>query len=167
MLNKGVITASWNTTSGVTLDNKSELFTLNFNAKTAGTLSDYLRISSKATVAEAYKANGTTADLMDVLIGFNNGNTTTVLGAAYELYQNQPNPFNNVTTVGFNLPQEETATITIFDVSGKVIKTVNQEFARGYNEVTFNKNELNASGVLYYQLQTSEFTDTRKMLLID
>ncbi len=167
MLNDGVITASWNTTSGVTMENESALFTLKFTAKTAGTLSDYLRISSKSTVAEAYKANGTSAELMDVLIGFNNGNTTTVLAGTYELYQNQPNPFNNETTVGFNLPQNETATITVFDVSGKVIKTVNQEFARGYNEVTFNKNELNASGILYYQLQTSEFTDTRKMLLID
>ena len=167
MLDQGIITASWNTVSGLTMDEKSELFTLEFVAKAAGNLSDYLRISSKATVAEAYKANANGADLMDVVIGFNNGNTTTVLGGAYELYQNQPNPFNNETRVGFNLPQNETATITIFDVSGKVIKTVNQEFARGYNEVTFNKNELNTSGILYYQLQTSEFTDTRKMLLID
>ena len=167
MLAEGIITASWNTTSGVTLDEKANLFTMNFVAKTAGKLSDYLRISSKATVAEAYKANNTGADLMDVVIGYNNGNTTTVLGGAYELYQNQPNPFNAVTRVGFNLPQNETATITIFDVSGKVIKTVSQEFARGYNEVTFDKNELNASGILYYQLQTSQFTDTRKMLLID
>lgn len=167
MLDQGIITASWNTTSGVTLKKNTELFTLKFVAKAAGSLSDYLNISSRATVAEAYKANATTADLMDVVIGFNNGNTTTVLAGAYELYQNQPNPFNVETKVGFNLPKSETATITIFDVSGKVIKQVNQDFARGYNEVIFSKAELNASGILYYQLQTSEFTDTRKMLLID
>lgn len=167
MLDQGIITASWNTTSGVTLKKNTELFTLSFTAKTAGNLSDYLSISSQATTAEAYKANSGSAELMDVVIGYNNGNTTTVLEGAFELYQNQPNPFNTETKVGFNLPQNENATITVFDLSGKVIKQVNQEFAKGYNEVIFNKSELNATGVLYYQLQTSEFTDTRKMLLID
>lgn len=166
-VDEGMITTSWNSSTGISLDKEDEMMNLNFVATGSGSLSTALKISSRATEVEAYKSSDESVELMNVVLGFNNGTETTIVEGAYELYQNTPNPFTTETKVGFNLPRNETATISVFDVSGKLIKQVKKDFAMGYNEVIFNKEELRSSGILYYQLQTSEFTDTRKMLLID
>ncbi len=154
MVNEGIITASWN---GATAEN--EVFTLNFTAKQAGKLSQVLSISSEFTQAEAY-----TTDTQLKNVGINFGGTTAT--ADFTLYQNTPNPFKGETTIGFNLPEAATATVTVSDVSGKVIKVVRGEFAQGYNVVTMNSSEL-ATGVLYYQLDTDNFTATKKMIIVE
>ena len=83
------------------------------------------------------------------------------------MLQNQPNPFDAQTTIGFELPEASTAVLTVYDVTGKVIKQINGDFAKGYNEVQLNKAELSATGVLYYRLDATEYTATRKMIVID
>jgi len=90
-----------------------------------------------------------------------------IAGGAFELLQNKPNPFNESTLIGFNLPEATQATLRVFDVSGKTLKVINGDFARGYNEVSINRNELQATGVLYYQLDTDTDSATKKMILID
>jgi len=81
------------------------------------------------------------------------------------LYQNQPNPFMDETKIGFQLPEAGTATITIYDVSGRTISQVEGDFAKGYNEVVINRADLNSAGLLYYRLDTPTNSATRKMLL--
>jgi len=68
--------------------------------------------------------------------------------------------------IGFTLPEASKATLTIMDVSGKLIKLIEQDGVQGYNEVRLDKRELSASGVLYYRLETSTDTATKKMTLI-
>jgi hypothetical protein len=99
--------------------------------------------------------------LQDVELTFNG----QVAGAGFELYQNVPNPFEGVTMIGFNLPEATQATLTIMDVSGKVIKTIQSDFAKGYNEVRVSN--IDATGVLYYQLATDNHTATKKMIIIE
>ncbi len=158
LLNEGVITASWNNSEAI-----KSTFSLTFKATADVTLSDALTINSRYTVAEAYDAN---ADLLDVSLEFNteNGVVTT---NNFELYQNTPNPFKEETKVSFNLPEASAATLTIFDVSGKVLKQYAGDFAKGYNEIIINKDQLEGAGILYYQLDTNTETSTKKMILID
>jgi hypothetical protein len=68
--------------------------------------------------------------------------------------------------ISFHLPERVEGTLTIFDLSGKVLKTFKQLFNEGYNELKIGKEELNTTGVIYYQLETPSHTATRKMILI-
>jgi len=56
--------------------------------------------------------------------------------------------------------------LSIYDVSGKVIRTFNDNFAKGYNEITVNSDELSANGMLYYRLESANHTATRKMIIV-
>jgi hypothetical protein len=155
MLNEGVITTSWNGQA----NNNEVLFALVFKATKGAQLSNLVYLNSRYTSAEAYNLNG---DLLNVQLAFNG---VTVEGG-FELYQNVPNPFQAETQIGFNLPEAGTATLTVVDVSGKVLKLVRGEFAKGYNQVTLNANELPASGVLYYTLESASNTATKMMVIV-
>lgn len=161
MLDANTITTAWFNASPVS--SKEILFTLTFKANADVQLSKAIELSSRVTKAEAYGASN---ERMDVEMVFNKG-TETVTSAAMELYQNEPNPFDNVTKIGFKLAQAGQATLTVFDVTGKTVSVVKGQYNRGYNEITLKKSELNATGVMYYQLESGEFTATKKMILID
>ena len=84
-----------------------------------------------------------------------------------ELFQNRPNPFQNETTIAFNLPKTGTAKITISDVAGKVLQVIENDFVKGYNELKINKNALQTSGVMYIQLEQNGMKVTKKMISIE
>ena len=93
------------------------------------------------------------------------------LPANYVLNQNYPNPFNSSTTISFDLPYDSDVVLSIYDVLGrKVVTLVNSFFTAGTHAVTWNGRSDSgddvATGVLFYRLQTSEYDETRKMLLI-
>jgi hypothetical protein len=155
LLSEGAITASWNVAEARTLT--GDLFSLVFKATADAELADLLSIGSRYTAAEAYNGNG---ELLDVQLDING----TAATAAFELYQNVPNPFKGNTVIGFNLPEATTATLTITDVSGKVLRVVQNDYAKGYNEI--NVDNLAATGVLYYKLETANDTATRKMIIV-
>jgi hypothetical protein len=67
--------------------------------------------------------------------------------------------------IGFSLPSAADASLTISDMTGKVIKLVRGSYAKGVNNITLNSNDLPA-GVLTYTLQSGEFTATKKMVVV-
>ncbi|MFZ4542500.1 MAG: proprotein convertase P-domain-containing protein [Saprospiraceae bacterium] len=152
MVENGSLTTSWNGNA----QNTDNLFTLVFKAKKAGNLSEMLNINSKFTNAEAYSKSG---DYNNVTLKFNGARDR------FALYQNQPNPFMGRTIVGFNLPKAEHAKMTIFDIAGRVIKTVEGDFSKGYNEVAID--EILGSGVLNYKLETATETATKSMIILE
>jgi len=160
-LNEGVITSSWNGQDATTVADDEVLFSLTFKAKRSADLSSSLDLSSNYTAAEAYNAD---ADLLDLALEFNG---TTAEASEFALFQNQPNPFKNETVIGFELPEAANATITIYDVAGRTLKLIEGEFAKGFNQVTVNRGDLNGTGVLYYQLDTPNNSATKKMILVD
>jgi hypothetical protein len=101
--------------------------------------------------------------LEDIELTF--GNVATA--AAFKMYQNVPNPFANATQIGFDLPSASTATITVSDVSGRVVHMVKDNFAKGFNQVEINRADLTSSGVWYYFIKTDANFATGKMILID
>ncbi|MBP7184459.1 MAG: T9SS type A sorting domain-containing protein [Saprospiraceae bacterium] len=159
---RGKLTTSWNANETTQIKGGQQLFALTFVAKANGKLSDFLAVNSDITKAEAYNAS---LETMNVNLEF--GVRTKDLTSTFELFQNQPNPFKNETIIGFNLPESSSATLSVFDMSGKLIKSVAGDYKKGYNEIKLNKNELNSSGMLYYQLETKSNTATKKMLLVD
>ncbi len=162
-LAEGVITTSWFDAKSVSIENDAVLFSLSFTANGAAQVSEILDLNSQSTRAEAYGAD---ASILDVNLTFNTLNGE-VEGGAFELFQNQPNPFKGETTISFNLPTASNATITVMDISGRVLKSFNGDFAKGYNEIKVNRNELEGTGVLYYQVDTPSNSASMKMILID
>ncbi|MBU6340244.1 MAG: T9SS type A sorting domain-containing protein, partial [Bacteroidetes bacterium] len=95
---------------------------------------------------------------------FNNGSTSTISGVGFELYQNVPNPFVNMTFIGFNLPEATTATLSIYDETGRVIYSQKGSYAKGYNNVAIDRALLNTVGMMYYKLETANNSATKKMI---
>jgi hypothetical protein len=150
----GALTASWNDMEIRNLAGE-DLFSITFKATTDVQLSEVLTINSRYTQAEAY----TTQGIEGVELTFSGQ-----AHADYVLYQNVPNPFNGQTTIGFDLAKAGQASLTIMTIDGQTVKSITGDFAAGYNEVIIK--DLNAVGVLYYSLESGDFTTTRKMIMI-
>ena len=82
------------------------------------------------------------------------------------LAQNYPNPFNPTTTIRYSLPRRAHVTLSVFNTLGQqVAQLINGERAAGNHEVQFSPSGL-ASGVYFYRIQSGEFVETRKLVLL-
>jgi len=91
------------------------------------------------------------------------GNETTVKD--YALSQNYPNPFNPVTTITFSVPKSDFVSLRVYNVLGKeVALLVNDVKAAGIYDISFDASKL-SSGVYFYKLETSSFSDVKRMIV--
>jgi hypothetical protein len=145
------------------VDGNAGAFSIKFRAVQAGELSSMLGFSHRITRAESYNDQG---DRSEVALRFNGANGTVVTGAGFELLQNVPNPVSSLTTISFNLPEAATATLTISNAEGRIVKVVKGAFAKGLNTVTLHRADL-ATGLLFYQLDTPTHSAVKKMIVTD
>ena len=87
------------------------------------------------------------------------------------LHQNYPNPFNPITSLGYDLPDNGFVNITIYDLNGRVIRTlVNSYKTEGYHLIEWNatngKNEPVSQGIYVYTIQTGGIRQSKKMVLL-
>ncbi|MBK6994679.1 MAG: T9SS type A sorting domain-containing protein [Lewinellaceae bacterium] len=141
-------------------------FTLKFKAKKAGELNKMISVSSRITKAEGYQVNPAAEQTtrLDIALRFNGKEGSTINGVGFELYQNQPNPFVNRTLVGFHLPDAATATLSVFDQSGRLVFSQKGDFPKGYNSIPLEKSLLNTAGALFYKLETANDSATKTMI---
>ncbi len=84
----------------------------------------------------------------------------------YKLYQNYPNPFNPTTSIEYSVAENAYVTINIYDVLGNIISTlVAEDKVAGHYRVEFDATEI-PSGIYFYKVITSEFSATKKMILL-
>ncbi|MCF8241195.1 MAG: T9SS type A sorting domain-containing protein [Melioribacteraceae bacterium] len=84
----------------------------------------------------------------------------------YELYQNYPNPFNPTTNIVYQLPKEGRVVIKLYDILGREIQTLVNEFkTQGRYEFTFDGSKL-SSGVYIYRITSGEFSASKKFVLM-
>lgn len=84
----------------------------------------------------------------------------------YSLKDNYPNPFNPSTNISFSLAKDESVKIIVYDITGREIILLLNEFKnKGEYTVKFDGTNL-ASGVYFYKIITDNFTETKKMLLV-
>jgi flagellar hook assembly protein FlgD len=84
----------------------------------------------------------------------------------YKLYQNYPNPFNPVSNIEFAISNFGFTELTIYDINGKEVdKLMNENLSPGNYKVQWNASDF-PSGVYYYKLSTSDFSETKKMILV-
>jgi len=93
------------------------------------------------------------------------------LPTVYALHQNYPNPFNPVTNLSYDLPEDAMVNITVFDMMGRVVRTlVNGQQSAGYKSLqwnaTNNSGQPISAGQYINTIQAGEFSQTRKMILL-
>jgi len=84
----------------------------------------------------------------------------------YQMEQNQPNPFNDTSTIGFNIPKTSFVSLSVYDIFGKEIKVfVHEEKVPGLYKIVIDRQEF-VSGIYFYTLKTNEFSQSKKMIVI-
>lgn len=85
----------------------------------------------------------------------------------FKLYNAYPNPFNPVTDIKFNLPQNSFVTLKIYNVLGEEVSSliINEYRDAGRYSVKFDGSNL-ASGIYYYTIDAGVYKDVKKMVLI-
>ena len=108
-------------------------------------------------------------------IGSCNGGQLTneedLVPVIYSLYQNHPNPFNPVTTIRYDLPENNFVNITIYDMIGRIVRNlVSTQQDAGYKSIqwdaTNNSGQPVSAGLYLYMIQAEDFRQTKKMVLL-
>ena len=95
-----------------------------------------------------------------------NGKHDKIIPDLNQLFQNYPNPFNPSTIISWQSPVGSWQTLKIYDVLGnEVAMLVNEEREAGYHSIDFNGSDL-PSGIYFYRIQSGNFIDTKKMILL-
>jgi len=87
------------------------------------------------------------------------------------LNDNYPNPFNPLTIINYNIPDDGSVNITIYDMMGRIVKTlVNGSQTAGFKSVQWNatndRNEPVSAGLYLYTIQAGKFRQAKKMVLL-
>ena len=92
------------------------------------------------------------------------------------LLQNYPNPFNPETWIPYQLSQDSAVSISIYDTTGKLVRTLSLGFqsagfynSQGRAAYWDGRNALGervASGIYFYQLTTPSFQQTRRLVIV-
>ena len=90
---------------------------------------------------------------------------------AFKVYNAYPNPFNPITSIDYDLPEDGFINITIYSMMGNIVKTlVNGPQTAGNKTIQWNatndRNEPVSAGLYLYTIQTGEFRQTKKMILL-
>jgi hypothetical protein len=104
-------------------------------------------------------------------VGIHDSGNITTLPIEFRLEQNYPNPFNPTTNIRFFLPATSDITIDIYNLLGSKVTTLyNGMQEAGSHTVVWDGTDKFgngvASGIYFYQLATSSFNQTRKMMLL-
>ena len=93
-------------------------------------------------------------------------NIITNVPNKFNLYQNYPNPFNPSTTIKFDLPVSGFVKLKIYDMLGREVTTLANEFRNaGTYEINYNASTL-SSGIYFYKLEYEGKSEVRKFMLV-
>jgi hypothetical protein len=129
---------------------------------------DHNQIYYYAVFAYDYTSNYSGLDTTSVWISPKiTGVSDNKVPIRFELNQNYPNPFNPSTTIKFGIPNAGFVNITVYNVIGQKVSTIVNEFLKeGYYSREFNTSNNLPSGIYIYRIQSGNFTDTKKMMLM-
>ena len=130
-----------------------------------------LNIAIESSVTSSFTETEMEIDYVRVYEASTLSNQAETVPDHLSLLQNYPNPFNPVTTLRYELSQESFVKITIYDMLGNVVNNlVNRNQRRGSKSVQWNatndQGQPVSTGLYIYTIQTGDFIQTKKMLLL-
>ncbi len=162
-VSEGYLMMSWNAEKTLACEPEKPLFTLIFDVKESVALSHALGITSDVIAAEAYDM-----DVQPANVVLNVRRDRSIEEShVFELYQNNPNPFDQSTVIQFALPEDAPAILSIYDLTGKVVFVKELEGMKGTNQVKIDRNDLPKVGMYYYQLDAKQYSSTKRMVVFE
>jgi hypothetical protein len=166
LLSEGLISTLWVGSKPQTLSDDEVLFSLKFKALSdVSALSAVIHASSEVAEAMMIDKTGNTEGIDFEFVA--SVGTGVVERTSFALYQNRPNPFSAETTIGFRLPESGRAKLNIFSMEGRLVKTIVGDYPSGNNSVVLKKDDFGGPGVYWYELETLQHSDRKKMILIN
>ena len=150
---------SWNKRDELNYEEVYVMMTVRVLSKGNGSVSQALSINEKAMKPESYFNSEVGSIILLPDTGIETENEIV-------LYQNNPNPWSESTTINYYMATEQDVTFNVFDINGKLIKTIIQKATVGMNELEINKVDVETTGVLYYELITNRHKISKKMLIV-
>lgn len=131
---------------------------------------DYTNITAYNGVVRPIwiRLDGTSLSVMTAIIGLPTGvqEPITVLPSEYKLSQNDPNPFNPVTNIKYQIPKDAFVSIKVYNMVGQEVAVLVNEFKRA-GEYSYDFSGANlTTGVYFYRMISGDFSQTKKMMLI-
>ena len=157
----GVITLSAHDLSGFDVKAGEVLFTAYFESRAGGQLSEMIELNSTTTKSEMYTLD---EESKEVGLVFRDAASNEM--GAMEVFQNEPNPFDQYTDIAFYIPNAQKVSLSIFDASGKVLLTDEKQFAKGINSFRVNGDQISSNGILIYRMESDLSSVTRKMMIV-
>ena len=159
LLSSGKLSVSYDNARMTSTSTEEAMFFISFKALANGTVASDVRFDNSVTKSEIYNSDLQAIDL--------NLSARSVSDQPLVLLQNTPNPFSTETEIKFVLSEDAAATISIFDITGKALKVINGNYSKGMNSLTLNAADITAQGILYYQVESSGYKVTKKMIVIN
>lgn len=84
----------------------------------------------------------------------------------FQLFQNYPNPFNPTTVINYLVPERSYVKLIVYNIHGEVISTLVDGITNaGTYSIVFD-GKLLSSGIYYYQIETDNYKEVKKMILL-
>jgi hypothetical protein len=179
-INQGDVTLNWNTAS----ETNNSGFEIERSDVKDGTANDWRKISfvqgngtnsspkhyeftDRNLSSGKYKYRLKQIDFNGNFEYFNlSGEVVIGIPDRFFLSQNYPNPFNPVTSIAYGIPEAGDVKLQVFDMNGREIKTLVNEFKdAGYYTLKFDASGL-ASGSYVYRIESNNFVSVKKIVFL-
>ncbi|HOY12570.1 MAG TPA: T9SS type A sorting domain-containing protein, partial [Saprospiraceae bacterium] len=156
-----VMTMSWSSANAKSVSEGSTVMTMRFKATQDGKLSQMMELSNQVLRSEAYV--GSDMEVSKVTLELRNAHPTV-----FHLSQNEPNPWRGETVISYELPKAGKVTLTVLDITGKMVAQKTVDGAAGKNTIGLTKAELGgAAGVMIYRLESGSLSLQKRMIVIE
>lgn len=145
-------------------DGTDRIFTVKVTTRDEAYVSDIIALNSQDIKPQLISGEDDLLEAVDFSMEVK-GKATEV-EHDFELFQNVPNPFSTTTDIAFVLPSDQKVSLTVLDVTGQLVYRTQGYYTKGYNVITLSMQDIEASGILHYQLDTETNSDNKKMIII-
>jgi len=154
----GRLYISWHNTDGLSIKSDDHLFDLHFTSQITGIASNVISLENSVLTPEYYSSANEIQKLGVRFISTGDD--------IFRTLGNTPNPWNNQTSINFHIPAHGEVKLKIRDITGRMVFTYKDIFQKGDNSIIITKEQLGASGILFYELSFGNEVKTMKMLNI-
>lgn len=154
---EGWMTMSYHNTILEDHDKEEILFHLVVRAKESSSSVELFDLSSKVTKAEAYRGYNEVVGL----------NVDHRINEQVTISSVNPNPWITYTDIEFAIPEDSKAVWEFYDVNGRILHKITDNYKSGEQVLRLNRNDINGSGIIYMKLTTDQGIAEYKMILIE
>ncbi len=156
---KGILNISWHSVEGAVSGPSIPLFYLNINPHNKSRVE--LSLLSERIQPEIYLTDNWHVKVPSLSLKADNGMDET-----FVLYQNEPNPFTEQTSIKLYLPKSQEVKFEVHEANGRVIYSESRKMEAGENKFELTKAQIGTNGILYYTVTCDAYSETKKMIVL-